>query len=466
MNKGLQKEKIVFWIIAFVYFITMYSMDNPVIFEAAYYRLDCLFNGDIMDFLFDWSPIVPYNVFSQFLFTIWVLPIKILNLIFMTSLESSIGSYLWYKLLIVLCFLLTVRETQKIATTLGMDEARVKWIGFFSLSSLFSALPVFHLAQVDVVYMPFMLYGVRKYIEGDYKRFFIAFAIANPVKYLSIFIYVPLILLKEKRILYILRDVLLGLILVPIELVMKNMTSILCWFGLLASENVKEPYILASSQIRALLFNVFNGPDGINSSVVVVAYGIICIVAYCCYYEYKMRGKLAVWLSFSSLAVLFTFGTMHCQWVILLVPFLIILLFLNKRDIRINFILEALIPMSFIGGYVITQSQIYGGRETFDSLLFSLSNYLMERRSSHINNDMIHFIMDTFEYPGEYERVLPAIAVVTMIAFMVINFPYFRSDTENKEIAVETQKIYYYWGWFRIAILITWFLLNFYCLFK
>ena len=137
MNKGLQKEKIVFWIIAFVYFITMYSMDNPVIFEAAYYRLDCLFNGDIMDFLFDWSPIVPYNVFSQFLFTIWVLPIKILNLIFMTSLESSIGSYLWYKLLIVLCFLLTVRETQKIATTLGMDEARVKWIGFFSLSSLF-----------------------------------------------------------------------------------------------------------------------------------------------------------------------------------------------------------------------------------------------------------------------------------------------------------------------------------------
>lgn len=457
--------KLAFWGVAFIYFVTMYSMDNPVIFEAAYYRLDCLFKGNLMDFLFDWSPIVPYSVFSQFFFCIWVLPVKILSIVFSTSLDSSIGAFLWYKLLIVLFFLLSVKETKKIADVLGRN-ADVEWIGLFMLSSLFSVLPVFHLAQVDVIYMPFMLYGVRKYIEGDYRRFIIAFVIANPVKYLSIFVYVPLILLKQKKILNSVRDVLLGLVFVPVELITKNMTNILYKFGLLAAQDVRVPYTLASSQIRALLFNGFSGPDGIDASVVVVAYSVICILAYCCYYEDDKRGDLTIWLSFSSLAVLFTFGTMHCQWVILLVPFMILLLFMNDRDVRIKFILEALIPMSFIGGYVITQSQIYGGRDTFDSLLLSLNQYLMNRRSSHSNSDLIHFIMDKLEYPGEYERILPAIAVVGMVTFMIISYPFFSRKEKNTCSDVEKQQICRFWGWFRVVILAAWFLLNFYCLFK
>lgn len=472
MNKKLNMQgkfmlmEILLGAILLGYFLTMYSMDNPVIFEAAYYRLDCLFKGNIMDFLFDWSPIVPYNVLSQMVFTIWVFPIKILNLLLNISLESSIGAYLWYKLLIVLCSMLIMIECKKIAVTLGIDEINRRWIVFFTASSLFFVLPIFHLAQVDAIYIPFMLYGVRKYIEGDYKKFLIAFAIANPVKYLPIFIYIPLILLKEKRIPYILRDILLGLILVPIDIIVKNMTSILYWMGFISDESVKIPYVLANSQIRALLFNSFAGPDGISAAVVVVAYGAICILAYCCYYESEQRGEMTIWLSFSSLALLFTFGTMHCQWIILLVPFMLLLVFENKT--RINYILETLMTMGFVGSYVITQSEIYGGRSTFDSLLFSLSDYLMQRRSSHANNDMIHFIMDTYEYPGEYERIMPAIAVVTMISFIIINCPFVRTVVDKckkREIEMKETTIVY-WGWFRIVILVMWFLVNFYCLFK
>lgn len=464
-DRETNKLNIAFWCIAFVYFVTMYSMDNPVIFDAAYYRVGCLLEGNFMDFLFDWSPIVPYSVFSQFFFCIWVFPVKILSIIFHASLESSIGAFLWYKLLIALFFLLSVKETQKIADLLGRKED-TEWISFFMLSSLFAVLPVFHLAQIDVIYMPFMLYGVRKYIEGDYKRFIIAFAIANPVKYLSVFVFIPLILLKEKKILKIVRDILLGLALVPVELLVKNMTNILYVLGILSADAVKLPYVLANSQIRALLWNAFPGPDGIAASVVVVAYCVVCIIAYCCCYDDEKKGNLTIWLSFSSLAVLFTFGTMHCQWVILLVPFMVLLLFMDNKDVRIKFILEAVIPMSFVGGYIITQSEIYGGRETFDSLLFSLSRYLMERRSSHSNSDMIHFIMNEFEYPGEYERIMPAIAVVGMMTFMVMSFPFFDRKEKNACDHEEKKQIYHFWGWFRVAVLIAWFLLNFYCLFK
>ena len=173
--------------IAFVYFVTMYYWDNLVIFQSAYYRLEYLFRGNLMDFLFDWSPVVPYGVLSQMLFTVWVVPVKLLSLLFRTSLEDSMGAYLWYKLLIISMWGLCVRETKEIAVTLKMDDTRIKWIQMFLSSTLYVFLPVFHLGQVDAVYLVFMLWGLRKYIEGDYRRFVCAFLLANPVKYLSVF---------------------------------------------------------------------------------------------------------------------------------------------------------------------------------------------------------------------------------------------------------------------------------------
>ncbi|MDE5700468.1 MAG: hypothetical protein K2I96_24220 [Lachnospiraceae bacterium] len=464
-DKNFELLNIALGAIAAVYYTTMYYVDNPVIFGAAYYRLECLFQGRVLDFLFDWSPIVPYGVFCQILFVIWVIPVKILSLIFGISLADSMGAYLWYKLFIVLVWWRCVQETKKIAVTLKMDELRIKWMGLFLSSSLLAFLPVFHLGQIDVVYLVFMLWGVRKYIEGNYKEFILAFLLANPVKYLSVFAYIPLILLKEKRIRYILRDICIGFILIPVEMLIKNMTGILCWLGAIGIDQVRVPYTLATSQIRALLVNVWGaGPDNMGASMVVIAYAVICILAYCSCYNDVRRGKLSVWLCFSSMAVLVTFGTMKCYWEILLSPFMVMLLFMEKRSIRIDFVLEAFSPILITGIYVITQSQVYGGRKTFDYLLFSYSKYLMNRRESHSNSDMIHYIKDTIQYPGEYENVFPALVVVFMITFMIINFPYYQH--EDQERTTDEQKVWCQWGCVRIGILILWFVLNFWCLFK
>ena len=230
-------------------------------------------------------------------------------------------------------------------------------------------------------------------------------------------------------------------------------------------DQVKKPYKLATDQIRALLWNTFTGPNGLKASMVVAAYGMICILAYCSWFEGKKRAEMAIWLAFSSPAVLFTFGATNCYWIILIVPFMILLLFMNRHNIRINFILEAFTPVSFIGAYVIAESWVFGGGATFDSLLFSFSQYLMNRRSSHSTNDMIHFIKSEFDYPGEFEYVLPAVAVLGMVVFMVINHPCFKLHTDG-ETELDERVIWKSWYWFRIAILVLWFFFNFYCLFK
>ena len=248
-------------------------------------------------------------------------------------------------------------------------------------------------------------------------------------------------------------------------MIIKNMTGILCWLGVIGVNQVRIPYTLAKSQIRALLVNVWGaGPDNMGASIVVIAYVIICILAYRCCYKDAKRGKLSTWFCFSSIAVLVTFGTMKCYWIILMAPFMILLLFMDKRNIRINFVLEAVTPVMIICVYVITQSQVYGGRMTFDYLLLSLSKYLMNRRESHSTNDMIHYIKDTIQYPGEYENAIPALVIVCIITFMIINFPH--NITEEQEIAIEEQKVWCQWGLIRIGILVLWYVLNFWCLFK
>lgn len=84
----------------------------------------------------------------------------------------------------------------------------------------------------------------------------------------------------------------------------------------------------------------------------------------------RKAGKLSVWICYSSLAVLVAFGIMKCYWIILLVPFMVLLLFMERHNTRINFILEAFAPLLTVSIYVITQSQVYGGRLTFDYLIF------------------------------------------------------------------------------------------------
>ena len=81
---------------------------------------------------------------------------------------------------------------------------------------------------------------------------------------------------------------------------------------------------------------------------------------------------------------------------------------------------------------------------------------------------MIHYIKDTFQYPGEYEYAVSALAVVCLAGFMVVNFPYQKQRDEEtvRVTGAEEQKLWYQWGCVRVGILMIWFILNFWCIFK
>lgn len=85
------------------------------------------------------------------------------------------------------------------------------------VSNILVVLPVFHIAQTDVIYLFFMLKGTKAYIKDDTKGFVLWYAIANSIKFIPLFVFIPLVLFKEKRILECVRSIVLGCILIPIQ---------------------------------------------------------------------------------------------------------------------------------------------------------------------------------------------------------------------------------------------------------
>lgn len=81
-------------------------------------------------------------------------------------------------------------------------------------SSLFVVLPTVAIAQIDMITVFLMLWGIREYLNSDQItwKFLLIFSFAAAMKIFALFVFIPLVLLKEKRILYVIVDMIAGVI--------------------------------------------------------------------------------------------------------------------------------------------------------------------------------------------------------------------------------------------------------------
>lgn len=201
-------------LVCFLIFTTMYYADNRDIFHVAYLMNEEFFNWESVNFL--GVMIHPYGVLHQWICELWVLPINLLACIFEFDVLNSY-SYLWFKLCIPVFLLFCMKELEKIAETLEIEKKNIQWMGFLFLTTVLVALPVFHVAQTDCIYLLLMFKGFHTLIKKDTKRFLLWFALANSFKMISLFIFIPLVLLSEKRIGYVIRNILLGCVIIPAQ---------------------------------------------------------------------------------------------------------------------------------------------------------------------------------------------------------------------------------------------------------
>jgi len=343
------------------------------------------------------------------IFAVWNFPLWIAQFVFHIQITDSLICLFWLKSILVVFLGLSVFVIKKICVEVGIIKKNIPWLIFMFMSSPLLLISMFIMSQYDIIAIFFMLLGVLMFIKGNMKWFIIWFAIAIPLKMFALFIFIPLVLLNNKKILQIIRNLFLGLL--PFAGV-----KLLSSFMPMYKESTSGFSIDMLSRLFADVIGVNFGGVSLFS---------ICLVAIAIFCYSKVlsdkdeRSRYAIYVPFIVFASFFAFVQFHPYWIILIVPFLAIMIFQNMKRFKINILLDIALSVSFIFSTIIIYPWCYGPFVVQRMLIPKLfgSTY-----GTELGQHDILSILTRFDIP-RYMPFLLAIFVVSLAALAIINFP-------------------------------------------
>ena len=234
-------------------------------------------------------------------------------------LTNSFVNLMWYKLLPVILYFVTAQLMYRIGMKLGFGEKKSLLCKFAFLVFPMGVFSQFIFSQYDIFTVFFMVLGLYFYLEGKLWQFALAFGMAATFKYHAVLYFLVLILLREKKIRSLLRYAVIMAVPLMVEIV-PNIGSEAFRrnvFGFGALDYVKKPFALGFF-------------SGINLLAAVAAFVLVWA------YQKKVEEEeaLASWAIFFCVTVsfaIFGFSSWNPQWILLMVPFLVLNIFMNQN---------------------------------------------------------------------------------------------------------------------------------------
>ena len=434
-------------------FFTMTYEDFMFIAERPYtvLREACTGNVKSIEFLF----------YSNYGFTLWLaimvwnIPLLLANLIMESNFSMELpGALLWTKLGFFLFSLLMVVALKKITSLYKINKKNEKELLLVTFSSALYVIPVLQLSQCDIISLMFALWGLYFYLNKKNKLFILMFAIANPMKYFTLFIFAPLVLLRWKKIREVVVYLFEGFSLILINLIMRRFT-INQW-----SEPYNSGVMQQFLQIQIDSTEMVNTSQPISElekylgtivsgvSIFILLFLIVCIIAY----AIKEDDNISSWpiyLSFIVFASFFIFYDNPAYRLILLCPFMILLIYIDKRWHNLSLGLETCAGISFILIKLKEAAWVIGGNKTFERLLL---------KGKTIGGNLSDYLYGRYEL-DQYISIFKTICVASIIGLVFLHFPMLQ---RNKYVEEEKTEQILIWG--RVAFIILWTILNVYAL--
>lgn len=309
-------------------------------------------NGHFLDFYdyvaeFDINP--GYMPTVYLLFAIWNLPIRLLGIVHVPTLDLGLIPLMWAKILPCLAFLACGWVTYQICLTMGMTSGRAKLCMYATLTCPIGIYGQFIFGQYDSLMLLCCLLGFLFYLKDKDLWFVVCFAVAVTIKYTALLLFIPLLVLKEKNIWKIAVACVGAMLLFGLEY--------LAYHGSPAfAENVfgVGNYDGPSGYIFHTGLSIGFTLSGIDYQVnlIIVIFALICAWAY--FTKTETMEQLAQWAVFLCCLSLFNiFGLCkyHPQWLVLAVPFWVISAFLN-RNTKIFMIVDIAFMLFFVAFHV------------------------------------------------------------------------------------------------------------------
>lgn len=263
-----------------------------------------------------WANYLPSTFIA---YAIWNLPLYLAGHVPEAILTNSFVNNMWYKLLPVIIYFVTAHLIYKTGKEMGFGEKKSLLCKFAFLVFPMGVFSQFIFSQYDIFTVFFMVLGLYLFLRGRMWQFALAFGVAATFKYQAVLYFAVLLLLKEKKIRNLIRYAVIMMIPLAVE-ILPNWSSPAfqrCVFGFGALESVQKSFTLGFF-------------SGINLMAAVAAFVLVWA------YQKKVEEEetLASWAVFFCVAVsfaLFGFSSWNPQWVLLMVPFLVLNIFMNEN---------------------------------------------------------------------------------------------------------------------------------------
>lgn len=277
---------------------------------------------DFYDECFKWTGDYGANYMPStfILFAIWNLPLRLFGRVPGTVYVNSIVNNMWYKLLPVIVYYISAQLIYKIGIYLGFSEKKAKLCKYAFLTCPLAVFSQFIFGQYDIFTILFILLGFYYFLKDDTKKFILFFGIAVTFKYQALVYFAVLLLLKEKRVLAIIRNVFL----VSLPLLLE----ILIYYP---SVYFRKS-VLGFGAISYIQTGINLGGLSEISPFLAVCIGL-AVAAYLIKTD-NSPAQLFKWGVFLGNGVSFAFFGLvgfHPQWIMLVVPFMILGIFGNKN---------------------------------------------------------------------------------------------------------------------------------------
>jgi len=441
-------------------FLFLLYPDNIINSQAGYDYIDHIFCGDFISYFnsSSWS----YGLSIYTIYAIWSIPVWLIFHILGIAFDISlIPVLLWYKLLLVVFAIWSIYLIGKIAEeTYGelKGEIQLQYV-----CSAFFLFPAFYIAQCDIMGLCFVLAGIYYYIKEDNKKFLLFFAVAITMKYFALFVFIPLILFRYRKIRKMLYIFGAGCVLVAISILIIETSS--AGAGAMANgayyvnehiERLSEISVVINERISIGLLGFF--------------YTLLCVVAYVIPNDDKERNKrYAIWLALSGYLSFFLFYICNYYWYILLAPFVILVAFNRLKYTKLNLLLISVFESLTGICSIFMMSWVFMGATAY--------NYLFLRRfGENVTENSMLFVFrkisENVFYEGwDWNNFLPVwngIAYASIILLLVLNFPGLNSQAEpvDENIKDEALADIRAIAGLRIAIIYLWIFVSLFCLIR
>lgn len=296
-------------------------------------------DGHLLDFYEANKPVFVGNNYlpsSYILFAIWNIPLKLFGIV--EAPYNNVGyAVFWFKLLPSVFYFGSAVVIYRIGHIMNLGKAKSALMSIIWVSTPIAVFSQFIFGQYDIFTVFFTLLGILFFLRKKRFLFILFFGIAITFKYFPLFIFIPLLLLTEKRIKKIICDGLLFMVPILIEVL------------LFIDSSAFRTGVFGFGANQRMFSAGFQIEYGVTISFFIIVWAAIC--TFCYFKHLEKLEDLIIWTLYLCMTVsslIFSLILWHPQWLLFATPFMVLTTFIHKRS-QFFLFLDILMMFFFVG---------------------------------------------------------------------------------------------------------------------